>query len=128
MEVFEKNTWNTRHVYKLVCNILKAKGSHGPKFKYGFRLPDRVKGCAILDAENRDTNWSDANCAELNLLDESEAFQDCREFTEEKASALKAKGYQSIKLMMVYDAKHDGRYQARLVAAGNMRVVMLIRR
>jgi hypothetical protein len=110
MEIFEKHTQNTRHVYTMVHNILKAKGSHGPGFKYGVRLPDRVKGCAILDAENGDTNWSDANCTELNLLDEFEAFQDCGDFTEDKASALKAKGYQYIKLMMVYDVKHDGRY------------------
>jgi hypothetical protein len=81
----KKHTWKTRHVYTIVHNILKAKGIHGPKFKYGVQLPDRVKGCAILDAENGDTNWSDANRAELNLLDEFEAFQDCREFTEEKA-------------------------------------------
>jgi hypothetical protein len=106
----KKHARNTRHVYTMVHNILKAKGSHGPKFKYGVRLPDRVKGCAILDAENGDTNWSDANRAELNLLDEFKAFQDCREFTEEKARALKAEGYQYIKLMMVYDVKHDGRY------------------
>jgi Reverse transcriptase (RNA-dependent DNA polymerase) len=104
----------------VVRNVLKAKGIHGPKFKYGVRLPDRVKGCAILDAESGDTNWSDANHAELTLLDEFEAFQDCGEFTEAKARALKAKGYQYIKLMMVYDVKHDGRYRARLVAAGNM--------
>ena len=42
------------------------------------------------------------------------------EFTTDKANDRIEKGYQFIKLMMVYDVKHDGRYRARLVAAGNM--------
>jgi Reverse transcriptase (RNA-dependent DNA polymerase) len=41
-------------------------------------------------------------------------------YTDEKASELIRKGYQYIKLIMVYDVKHDGRYQARLVTAGYM--------
>jgi hypothetical protein len=118
MEIFYKTC--PEYLTRLHDGAQHLKGNHGPKFKYGVRLQDRVKGCVVLDAENGDTNWSDANRAELNLLDEFEAFQDCREFTEEKASALKSKGYQYIKLMMVYDVKHDGRYRAHLVAAGNM--------
>jgi hypothetical protein len=41
-------------------------------------------------------------------------------FTTELAKKLIDKGYQFIKLMMVYDVKHDGQYHAWLVAAGNM--------
>jgi hypothetical protein len=114
----KKHAKNLPRIAKQVREVLKAKGAHGPKYKYGVRLPDREKTFADLDGENGNTKWADANRAELDLLDEFEAFEDCGEFTEEKARELIEKGYQYIKLMMVYDVKHDGRYRARLVAAG----------
>jgi Reverse transcriptase (RNA-dependent DNA polymerase) len=107
-------------VYRDVREILKARGADGQRFKYGVRLPIRAKDCADLDKENGNNKWMEANQAELALLDEFEAFKDCGEYTEEKAQALRDQGYQFIKLMMIYDVKHDGRFRARLVAAGNM--------
>jgi hypothetical protein len=56
----------------------------------------------------------------LDLLGFFEAFDDHGEFTHEKAAALIALRYQYIKMSKVYDVKHDGRFCARLVAAGNM--------
>jgi Reverse transcriptase (RNA-dependent DNA polymerase) len=56
----------------------------------------------------------------LDLLEEFETFVDHGMYTNKKASELIHKGYQYIKLIMVYDVKHNGRYQARLVAAGYM--------
>jgi predicted transglutaminase-like cysteine proteinase len=53
---------------------------------------------------------------ELDLLDEFEAFEDCGEFTAEKAKELIKKGYQFIKLMIVYDVKHDSQYRACLAS------------
>jgi Reverse transcriptase (RNA-dependent DNA polymerase) len=116
----KKHAKNLRKIYKRVREVLKAKAQGRPKYKYGVRLPDREKTCADLDEENGNTKWTDANKAELNLLDQFEAFEDCGEYTQEKAKALFYQGYQFIKLIMVYDVKHDGRYRARLVAAGNV--------
>jgi Reverse transcriptase (RNA-dependent DNA polymerase) len=73
-----------------------------------------------LDRENGDSKWTEAAKAELDLLEEFEAFVDHGKYTDEKVSKLIRKGYQYIKLIMVYDVKPDGRYQARLVAAGYM--------
>jgi hypothetical protein len=73
-----------------------------------------------LDQENGNSKWADATKAELDLLEEFETFVDHGTYTDEKANELIQKGYQYIKLIMVYDVKHDGRYRARLVAAGYM--------
>jgi hypothetical protein len=99
---------------------LKAKAADGARYKYGVRLPDREKTFADLDEEAGNKKWTEANRTELDLLNEFEAFEDRGPFTEEKAKELLKQGYQFIKLMMVYDVKHDGRYRARLVATGNM--------
>jgi Reverse transcriptase (RNA-dependent DNA polymerase) len=64
--------------------------------------------------------WAEVNQAELDLLDQFEAFEDCGDFTVEKAQALIDAGYQYIKLIVMYDVKHDGRQRARWVAVGNM--------
>jgi hypothetical protein len=116
----KRHAKNARKIFKYVREILKARVNGGPKYKYGTRLPDRQKSCEELDRENGNNKWQEANQAELDLLDEFNAFDDMGEFTTEKANELIEKGYQYIKLMMVYDVKHDGRYRARLVAAGNM--------
>jgi Reverse transcriptase (RNA-dependent DNA polymerase) len=116
----KKHAKNIRKIYKRVREVLKAKSSQGARFKYGQRLPDREKTYADLDEENGNTKWTEATRAELDLLEHFEAFEDCGEFTPEKAQDLIDKGYQFIKLMMIYDVKPDGRYRARFVAAGNM--------
>jgi hypothetical protein len=116
----KKHAKNMRKVYCHVQEIMRAQLSDGPKYKYGTRLPDKHKTCAELDSKNGNSKWQEATQVELDLLDEFKAFEDMGIFTTELAKKLIDKGYQFIKLMMVYDVKHDGRYRARLVAAGNM--------
>jgi hypothetical protein len=114
----KKEALNIRKVYKRVQEVLKAK--HEAKYKYGIRIPDRTKSFAECDAENGNTAWADANQLEIDLLEAFKAFEDHGEFTQEKADVLIAKGYQYIRMQMIYDAKHDGRQRARFVAGGHM--------
>jgi hypothetical protein len=80
----KKHVTNLRKIFKRVREVLQAKtGKHGPKFKYSMRLPDRDKTCADLDKENGNNKWAEANQAELDLLDQFEAFEDCGDFTVE---------------------------------------------
>jgi hypothetical protein len=81
----KRHARNTRKVYRHVREILKARGADGQQFKYGVRLPNRAKDCAELDKENGNNKWVEANQAELALLEEFDAFEDCGEYTEEKA-------------------------------------------
>jgi hypothetical protein len=118
--------WLKRHaknlpkIYARVQEAMKAKVLHGPKYKYGTRLPDREKTVINLDKENGNHAWCEANQTKLDLLDHFEAFEDRGEYTHEKAQELFKQGYQFIKMMMVYDVKHDGQFRAHLVASGNM--------
>jgi hypothetical protein len=114
----KKEALNIRKVYKRVQEVLKAK--HEAKYKYGIRIPDRTKSFAECDEENGNTAWADANQLEIDLLEAFKAFKDHGEFTQEKADVLIAKGYQYIRMQMIYDAKHDGRQRARFVAGGHM--------
>lgn len=82
-----KQARNLPKIAKHVRQVLKAKVGGGPKYKYGVRLPDREKGCAEFDAENGNTKWTDANRAELDLLDLFEAFEDRGVYTDEKAGS-----------------------------------------
>jgi Reverse transcriptase (RNA-dependent DNA polymerase) len=107
-----------RKVYKRVHEVLKAK--HKAKYKYGIRLPDRTKSFTEYDAENGNTAWADANQLEIDLLEAFEAFKDHGEFTQEKADALIAKGFQYTQMQMIYDVKHDGRMRSWFVAGGHM--------
>jgi hypothetical protein len=107
-------------IYSQIREILKAKSKDGPKYKYGVRLLDKKKSCGELDQENGNSKWTDATKAELDLLDDFETFVDKGMYTEEMANEIICKGYQFIKPIMVYDVKHNGRYQARLVVAGYM--------
>jgi Reverse transcriptase (RNA-dependent DNA polymerase) len=116
----KRHARNVRKIYRHIREIAKAKGKDGPRYKYGIRLPDKTRSCAELDQENGDSKWTEATKAELDLLEKFEAFVDHGMYTDEKASELIRKGYQYIKLIMVYDVKHDGRYRAHLVAAGYM--------
>jgi hypothetical protein len=79
-----------------------------------------MKTFETCDAENGNTAWADANETEINLLDVFKAFDDRGEYTQQKANALIDKGYQYIRMAMIYDVKHDGRLRARFVAGGHM--------
>jgi len=68
----------------------------------------------LLDQGNKNTRWQDAERTELAQLDEYETFQDLGE------NATVPEGHKKIRVHMVYDVKHDGRYKARLVAGGHM--------
>jgi hypothetical protein len=109
---------NVHKVYTHVQETMKLKQE--PKYKYSIRLPDRHKSFSECDSENGNTGWDEANQLEIKLLDAFKAFDDRGEFTEDKAKALRDKGYQYIKMTMIYDTKHDGRLQARWVAGGHM--------
>jgi hypothetical protein len=69
-----------------VQEVLKAK--YEAKYKYGIRIPDRMKSFAECDAENGNNAWAEANQLEIDLLEQFEAFEDHGEYTQEKADAL----------------------------------------
>jgi histone deacetylase 1/2 len=70
----------------------------------------------LLDKENNNTRWKDAEHAELTSIQGFNAFRDKGHKDRSKQPA----GYKKITVHMVYAVKHDGRHKARLVAGGHL--------
>ena len=68
----------------------------------------------MLDCENGNTYWQDAIEAETGQLFECKVFKDLGK------NAAVPKGYQLIKLRIVFDVKQSLKQKARIVARGNM--------
>jgi hypothetical protein len=85
-----------------------------PKFKFGVQVPRNHAEAMEFDAANGNTKWRDAELVELAQIDEYDTFEDVGKFGKVPV------GFKKIRVHMVYDMKHDGRYKARLVAGGHL--------
>ena len=87
-----------------------------PKFKYGFQVPKNYQEALRLDERNGNNRWADATALELSQLDDYNVFIDKGEYQVDKIP----KGFQKIRVHLVFDVKHDGRHKARMVADGHL--------
>ena len=85
-----------------------------PKYMYGFEIPKDYNDALRLDRLHSNTKWQDCTKLEMDQLAEYKVFVDIGKDTPIP------KGYQKIKVHLVYACKHDGRHKARLVADGNL--------
>ena len=77
-------------------------------------IPQNKKEAMMLDHENRNTYWQDAIEAETGQLFEYKVFKDTGK------NAAVPKGYQLIKLHIVFDVKQSLKWKATIVAHGDM--------
>ena len=68
-----------------------------------------------IDAELRQTKWSDACILEIQCLHDYEVFR--------SNGKVAPSGYKKIRIHLVFEVKHDGRHRARLVADGHLTLV-----
>ena len=105
-------------LFKRMVNQAKLRSKRtAPIYKYGIQVPRNQKEAYDIDARNQDTRWHDAMDLELNQINDFDTFKDRGMGGE---AQLLEQGYQKIRLHWVYDAKHDLRLKARLVANGAM--------
>lgn len=118
---YKRMARSIKKINTMLLRIFKAKKkrSQGPQFNYGVQLPDSKTSFQELDAQNKNTLWADAHKHEINKYNELVVFKDHGPFSHELLQKLKDEGYQHIRLIWVYDVKHDGRRRARLVAGGH---------
>jgi hypothetical protein len=69
-----------------------------------------------LDKENGNTMWADAEHTDLSSIFTYEAFMNIGH----KNFVKPPEGYKRINVHFAYAVKHDGRYNARLVAGGHL--------
>jgi hypothetical protein len=87
-----------------------------PKYKYGHEVPKDYHDALRLDKVHGSTKWLDATNLELAQIDEYETFKDVGHKDKVRAPD----GYKRIRVHLIYDVKHDGRFKARLVADGHL--------
>jgi hypothetical protein len=87
-----------------------------PKYMYGFQVPRGYREAIELDTLNNNTRWADAITLEMKQLDDYDTFLDKGLF----ASIGIPKGFQKIRVHLVFAVKHDGRHKARMCAEGNL--------
>src|SRR5210317_74907 len=85
-----------------------------PKYMYGYEIPKHYADALRLDRLHGNTKWQDATKAEMDQLAEYKVFVDIGLGTPIP------KGYQKIRVHLVFACKHDGRHKARLVADGHL--------
>ena len=84
-----------------------------PIYKYGFQVPRNHAEAVRIDEKHGNTKWIDTKKLEIKQLMDYELFKDLGK------NAPVPEGYTKIPVHFVYDVKHDGRHEARLVASGH---------
>ena len=126
-DLLEMPSWRrfkriARREQKMLRMVNQAKLKsyrRSPKYKFGFQIPQDHWEAMLLDEQAGNTKWADAEKQELDCLDSYQTFQDLG------LGAKAPTGYKKIKLITVYDVKHDGRHRASIVAGGHLTDVPL---
>jgi len=106
-----------KHEKKLLwlANQAKLHSYHtAPKYKYGYEVPRDFTHAVQIDAKCGNTKWQEATKLKQQSQDEYTTFED------KGYKADPPKGYKKIRVHLVFDAKHDGRHKACLVADGHL--------
>ena len=83
-------------------------------YKFGVCVPRNKKEAMMFNSENGNVHWQDAIEVKAGQLFEHKVFKDLGK------NAAVPKGYQLIKLRVVFDVKQSLKRKARMVACGNV--------
>ena len=87
-------------------------------YKFVVKVPRDEKEALRFDEINKNSLWTNAIGIELNqVVREYETFRDLGKY---RGKETVPKGYQLIRVHMVFDVKHDLRHKCRLVAGGHL--------
>ena len=102
---------------QLLCMMNQAKFRsfrRSPKYKFGYQVPNNHAEAMLLDKKNHHSKWADAKEKERACFREYQVFKDIGKNGRPPAS------YKPLKILMVYDVKHDSLHRACMVAAGHL--------
>ena len=91
-------------------------------YMFGYLIPRNYMESMQFDSENKNSKWYDAIKLEMESMAEYKVFKKWEKAILDKHKKVKnpPKGYQRIKVHLVFAVKFDGRYKARLVADGHL--------
>ena len=87
---------------------------HGPRIKFGVRIPRDHREALEFDKKMGNTLWRDCTKVEMDKTYEYKTFESLGK------GGRKPKDHTMIRVHLVYDVKQDGRRKSRLVAGGHM--------
>ena len=73
-----------------------------PKYKFGYQVPNNHAEAMLLDKKNLNSKWADAKEKERACFRKYQVFKDIGKNGRPPA------GYKPLKILAVYDVKHDG--------------------
>ena len=114
----KKITRRKVHFQRMVNQSKVAPSRDIPIYKFGVRVPRNIKEANMLDGLASNTKWNGACLTEIEKLHLYKCFK-----SQGRGGRIPT-GFQCIKLLWVFDVKHDLRYRARLVAGGHMTDVL----
>ena len=89
---------------------------------FGYLIPRNYMEATQFDSENKNSKWNDAIKLEMESMSEYKVFKKWDKAILDKHKKVKnpPKGYDNIKVHLVFAVKFDGRHKARLVADGHL--------
>ena len=79
-------------------------------------MPNDYREALCLDEEHGNVKWQDAMNLKMQQLKEFESFMDASIYGKDPPP----EGYKKIRARLIFDVKHDGRNESRLVAGGHL--------
>jgi len=93
-----------------------------PKYKFGVEVPKSYNDAMRLDTENGNNKWQEAIDTEMGQIIDYKTFIDKGKVVwnrDGKGPVGVSNEYQRVRVHLIFDVKHDGRFKARLVADGS---------
>ena len=75
-----------------------------PKYKFGYQVPNNHAEVILFDKKNLNSKWADAEEKDRACFREYQVFKDIGKNGRPPA------GYKLLKILTVYDVKHDGQH------------------
>ena len=115
---------HARTARRLIRTLKKSKyrqARASRKYKHGWEVPGDYAHALQLDIHNGNNKWKEAIDLEIEQIKEYQVFKDFGKAVYDKNNITNApKGHQKIRVHFVFDVKHCGKFNARLVADGHL--------
>ena len=92
-------------------------------YQFWYLISREYRHALELDKLNGNSGWYDATKKEMDQINKSKVFinHGRAKYDPKSKRVINApKGYQKIKVYLVFASKHDGHHKARLVAGGHL--------
>ena len=105
---------NKKKFKRMMKQVRMYSMRHGPRIKFGVRVPKDYIEAMEFDRKNQNNLWKDAVNMEMKQVYEYDSFRS------KGKKAQVPKDHVMIRVHLIFDVKQDGRHKARLVAGGHL--------